>query len=122
VVDSANSHSSPMAGPGTYIYSILTLNRVDLISHICPLQCNPELSALITKTLKIEKSVWLKDLTRLKGLLAYVEDKAFRAKWAAVKQRNKERLAHHVLVTFGLEIDTTAMFDVHIKVCGFSVF
>ncbi|KJA26532.1 glycosyltransferase family 35 protein [Hypholoma sublateritium FD-334 SS-4] len=78
-------------------------------------QCNPELSALITKTLKIEKSVWLKDLTKLEGLLPFAEDKAFRAQWSAIKQRNKERLAHHVQTTLGLIIRTDAMFDVQIK-------
>ena len=79
-------------------------------------QCNPELSALITKTLKLKKAVWLKDLTKLEGLLPFAEDKAFRAEWAAIKQRNKERLAHHVQVTLGLVIRTDAMFDVQIKV------
>jgi len=79
-------------------------------------QCNPELSALIAKTLKLEKSVWLKDLTKLEGLLPFAENKAFRAEWAAIKQRNKERLAHYVQVSLGLIIRTDAMFDVQIKV------
>ncbi|KAF8200227.1 glycogen phosphorylase [Pholiota molesta] len=78
-------------------------------------QCNPELSTLITNTLKLEKPVWLKDLTKLEGLLPFAEDKAFRAKWAAIKQRNKERLAHYVQTTLGLIIRTDAMFDVQIK-------
>ncbi|KAF8963280.1 glycogen phosphorylase [Flammula alnicola] len=78
-------------------------------------QCNPELSALITKTLKLEKSVWLKDLTKLEGLLPFAENKAFRAEWAAIKQRNKERLAHYVQITLGLIIRTDAMYDVQIK-------
>ncbi|KIM37789.1 glycosyltransferase family 35 protein [Hebeloma cylindrosporum] len=78
-------------------------------------QCNPELSALITKTLKLDKAVWLKDLTKLEGLLPFAENKAFRAEWAAIKQRNKERLAHYVQVTLGLIIRTDAMFDVQIK-------
>ncbi|KAJ3933045.1 MAG: glycogen phosphorylase [Lentinula lateritia] len=78
-------------------------------------QCNPELSALITKTLKVDKSVWLKDLDRLKELLPYAEDAAFRKEWAAIKQRNKERLAHHVETTLGLTVNTNAMFDVQIK-------
>jgi glucan phosphorylase len=66
--------------------------------------------------LKLEKHVWLKDLTKLEGLLPFAEDKAFRAKWAAIKQRNKERLAHYVQTTLGLIIRTDAMFDVQIKV------
>lgn len=79
-------------------------------------QCNHELSDLITKTLKIEKKVWLKDLTKLEGLLAFTEDKNFREQWAAIKQRNKERLARHVQTTLGLTVRTDAMFDVQIKV------
>lgn len=78
-------------------------------------QCNPGLSRLITMTLDIEKSVWLKDLTKLEGLLDYVEDEDFREEWAAVKQANKERLAHHMQVTLGLNVNTAAMFDVQIK-------
>lgn len=78
-------------------------------------QCNPELSALISSTLKVDKAVWLKELTLLEKLLPCTEDAAFREKWAAIKQRNKERLAHHVQVTLGLTINTNAMFDVQIK-------
>jgi starch phosphorylase len=84
-------------------------------------QCNPELSALITKTLKLEKSVWLKDLTKLEGLLPFAENKAFRTEWAAIKQRNKERLAHYVQVSLGLVIRTDAMFDVQIKVININL-
>jgi starch phosphorylase len=79
-------------------------------------QCNPELSRLITVTLNIDKSVWLKDLTKLEGLLNFVEDEDFREDWAAVKQANKERLAHHMQVNLGLNVNTKAMFDVQIKV------
>lgn len=78
-------------------------------------QCNPELSRLITITLNIDKSVWLKDLTKLEGLLDFVEDEDFREDWAAVKQANKERLAHHMQVNLGLNVNTKAMFDVQIK-------
>ncbi|KAF8840645.1 glycosyltransferase family 35 protein [Paxillus ammoniavirescens] len=78
-------------------------------------QCNPSLSELITRTLAIPKSVWLKDLTRLEGLLEFVEDELFREEWAAVKQANKERLAYYVQTTLGLRVNTHAMFDVQIK-------
>ncbi|KAF9447389.1 glycosyltransferase family 35 protein [Macrolepiota fuliginosa MF-IS2] len=78
-------------------------------------QCNPQLSDLITKTLKIDKGVWLKDFTKLEGLLQFTEDKEFREKWAAVKQSNKERLAKYVQSTLGFTVRTDAMFDVQIK-------
>jgi len=78
-------------------------------------QCNPELSALISKTLKLDKKVWLKDLTKLEGLLPFAANKDFRSAWAAIKQRNKERLAHYVETTLGFKIRTDAMYDVQIK-------
>jgi starch phosphorylase len=74
------------------------------------------LSLLISETLKLDKHVWLKDLTKLEGLLPFAEDKDFRKKWAAIKEGNKERLARHVQATLGLTINTDAMFDVQIKV------
>jgi hypothetical protein len=63
----------------------------------------------------VPKGVWLKDLTKLTGLLQYTEDATFRKKWAAVKQSNKERLANYVMETLGYKINTAAMFDVQIK-------
>ncbi|KAF9526240.1 glycogen phosphorylase [Crepidotus variabilis] len=78
-------------------------------------QCNPELSNLISKTLSIDKGIWLKDLSKIEGLLKFVDDKKFCAEWAAIKQRNKERLANYVQQTLGLTIRTDAMFDVQIK-------
>ncbi|KAF9039949.1 glycogen phosphorylase [Panaeolus papilionaceus] len=78
-------------------------------------QCNPELSALISETLKLNTTVWLKDLTKLEGLIPFAEDPKFRTKWAGIKQRNKERLAHHVQTTLGFTVRTDAMFDVQIK-------
>lgn len=74
------------------------------------------LSELITETLKIPKSEWLKDLSKLEGLLDHVDDEDFQAAWASVKQANKERLAHYVQTTLGLTVDTKALFDVQIKV------
>ena len=59
------------------------------------------------------------DTTRLllsdAGLLQFAENPAFQKKWAAVKQSNKERLAHYVETTLGLKVNTRAMFDVQIK-------
>ena len=74
------------------------------------------MSALISKALKLDKKVWLKDLTKLEGLLPFASNKDFRTAWAAIKQRNKERLAHYVETTLGLKIRTDAMYDVQIKV------
>ena len=66
--------------------------------------------------MKLDKSVWLKNLTQLEDLLPLAEDKKFRKEWATVKQRNKERLARYVQLILGFTIRTDAMFDVQIKV------
>ena len=79
-------------------------------------QCNPQLSKLITETLKIPKEEWLRDLYKLTGLLEFLDDKKFQQQWFAVKQANKERLAHYVNVNFGVKVNTSALFDVQIKV------
>ncbi|GBE87017.1 Glycogen phosphorylase [Sparassis crispa] len=78
-------------------------------------QCNPSLSNLISETLKLPKAVFLKDLYKLDGLLEHIDDPTFQKKWAAIKQSNKERLAHHIETTLGFRINTHAMFDVQIK-------
>lgn len=48
------------------------------------------------------KEEWLKDLFKIQGLLSHVDDPTFQKKWAAVKQSNKERLAHYVETTLGV--------------------
>ncbi|KAB5590162.1 Starch phosphorylase [Ceratobasidium theobromae] len=78
-------------------------------------QCNPALSNLITETLGGDKSAWLKDLYKLKGLLKHADNPEFQSKWMAAKQKNKERLAHYARETLGVEVDTKSLFDVQIK-------
>lgn len=79
------------------------------------MQCNPDLSDLITEALKIPKNKWLRDLTLLRGLLKYADNKEFQAKWIAVKRANKERLAAHIRSTMGIELNAEHMFDVQVK-------
>jgi glycogen phosphorylase len=78
-------------------------------------QCNPSLSALITDTLKLDRTVWLRDLYKLEGLLAHADDPQFQERWAAVKHQNKERLALYVERQLGIKVDANALFDVQIK-------
>ena len=85
-------------------------------------QCNPGLSNLIQETLSIPKADFLKDLSKLSALTKYVDNPVFQKKWAAVKQSNKERLAHYVENALGLKINTHAMFDVQVKVRFFEFF
>ena len=57
----------------------------------------------------------MKDLTKLEGLLAHVDDPKFQDRWAVVKHQNKERLALFVERQLGVKVDADAMFDVQIK-------
>lgn len=78
-------------------------------------QCNPGLSALITETLGGDKTKWLKDLSKLEGLLAHIDEKPFQEKWAAVKLENKKRLAAFIEQTMGTKLNPNSLFDVQVK-------
>ncbi|KAL0952254.1 hypothetical protein HGRIS_006544 [Hohenbuehelia grisea] len=97
-------------------YGVSKFANVTNGSRSCHIPQNAgSINTLISKTPGIDKTVWLKNLTKLEGLLAYTEDKKLRDEWAAIKQRNKDRLAHHVQTTLGLTVNTHTMFDVQIK-------
>jgi starch phosphorylase len=74
--------------------------------------CNPELSALITKTIG---PGWTTDLSQLSKLKKHAEDAKFRKKWAAIKLNNKKRLAAYTEAELGLKLDPEALFDVQVK-------
>ena len=74
--------------------------------------CNPGLAGLITETVG---EGWQTDLMRLGTLADRADDPAFRARWSAVKQDNKRRLAALVKRHCGVEFDTDAMFDIQVK-------
>jgi starch phosphorylase len=73
---------------------------------------NPELSDLIDNAIGDE---WRTDLSQLRNLVEYAEDKDFRAKWRSVKFNNKQRLAEMVQHDCGIAFDTSALFDVQVK-------
>jgi starch phosphorylase len=73
---------------------------------------NPLLSSLIDNSIGAE---WRTDLSRLKALRAFADDKGFRAEWHKVKQSNKQRLAEMVARDCGVEFDPAALFDVQVK-------
>ena len=59
-------------------------------------QCNEPLRKLITEQLGTPE--WEKDLDKLRGLLAFADDKEFQGKWAEAKYQNKLRLAKYIKV------------------------
>ncbi|MGD8788991.1 MAG: glycogen/starch/alpha-glucan phosphorylase, partial [Burkholderiales bacterium] len=74
--------------------------------------CNPDLASLITETIG---DGWQVDLQRLQALAPHADDAAFRARWAAVKQANKQRLRALVEQECGVVFDADALFDVQVK-------
>src|SRR5271154_6648601 len=73
---------------------------------------NPGLRNLLDETIG---DGWLTDLERLRGLEAYVDDRAFRESWRDVKRANKARLAEYLHAVAGIELDPTWLFDVQVK-------
>ena len=73
---------------------------------------NPLLSGLIDRSIG---EGWRTDLSRLKALQAFADDKTFRNEWYEVKQVNKRRLAEMVVRDCGVEFDVSALFDVQVK-------
>ena len=76
------------------------------------MQANPELTGLLRETIG---DAFLDDASRLKDLIPYADDAAFRAKFRAVKQSNKARLAQLIQDRVGVQVNPEAMFDVQVK-------
>ncbi len=75
-------------------------------------QANPGLSALVSEALG---DGWVTDLERLGELAPLAGDAAFRARFRAVKQANKSRLATLIAEHTGLRVREDALFDVQVK-------
>ena len=74
--------------------------------------CNPELATLITETIG---EGWLTDLTLLKKLEAFIDDKAFCERWFAVQQTAKQKLVDYNKQELGVDLNVNALFDVQVK-------
>lgn len=76
--------------------------------------CNPDLAALITKTIGDK---WVTDLSELEKLKPYAEKPAFRKKWYELKQASKQRLIDYKRDELGndLGINVDSLFDVQVK-------
>jgi starch phosphorylase len=76
-------------------------------------QANPKLSALIAS--KLGGHEFLKDLTLLHKLEAFVDDKEFRKEFRDIKYANKVRLAQHIKEHQKVTVNPAALFDVQVK-------
>ncbi len=73
---------------------------------------NPGLRALLDEVLG---EAWVTDLSRLKRLEEYLNDKAFRQTWRDIKLENKQRLAALIERETGVRVNSGALFDVQVK-------
>ncbi len=74
--------------------------------------CNPELSGFITDKIG---SGWVTDLSKLKKLEAFADDKVTLQKFDEIKKLKKQQLAEFVLAKEGVQLNTNAIFDIQIK-------
>lgn len=74
---------------------------------------NPQLSALITKTLGSDD--WLTSLDELAHLRDYANDKEFQKAFMAVKRQRKVLLAEYIEKSCGIKVSPDALFDVQVK-------
>ncbi len=75
-------------------------------------QCNPDLTALLTKAIG---TGFQRDLDKLKLITPLAEDKAFRKAFREVKLANKVRLANRIEDVTGVKLNPNSLFDVQIK-------
>jgi starch phosphorylase len=74
--------------------------------------CNPELAELITETIG---DGWLTDLTQLKKLEQFADDKAFHKRWQDVRLNAKKRLVDYKKAEHDIDVNLDALFDVQVK-------
>ncbi|WP_353893931.1 glycogen/starch/alpha-glucan phosphorylase [Proteinivorax hydrogeniformans] len=77
------------------------------------LQSNPELAGYITKLLGSDK--WITDLTELKKLEKFADDKEALEDFVNIKQTKKDQLADYIEEHEGIKIDRNSIFDIQIK-------
>ncbi|MFZ2161183.1 MAG: glycogen/starch/alpha-glucan phosphorylase [Sideroxyarcus sp.] len=76
------------------------------------LSSNPLLSKLVDQY--IGKG-WRTELSGLRALQAFADERKFRDEWYTVKQANKQLLAQMVADDCGVDFDPSALFDVQVK-------
>ncbi len=58
---------------------------------------------------------WITDLSKVKGLKVYADDKKAQSEFMNIKFKNKERLAKYILEHNGIEVNPRSIFDVQVK-------
>ncbi|MGL5989577.1 glycogen/starch/alpha-glucan phosphorylase [Cetobacterium sp.] len=76
------------------------------------LQCNPELSGLITELIG-EK--WITNFSEMKNLEKYVADKTVINRFLTIKDTKKKQLADYIENKTGVKINPHSIFDIQIK-------
>ena len=74
---------------------------------------NPELSQLITRLLGSEE--WITDLSQLKKLEKFADDKKVLKEFMHIKSIKKKQLASYIKEVEGVEINPYSLFDIQIK-------
>ena len=76
------------------------------------LHANPLLADWVTDHIGDE---WITDLSRMRELRVYADDKRSRKEFLNIKYKNKVRLAEYILEHNGIEVDPRSIFDVQVK-------
>jgi starch phosphorylase len=73
---------------------------------------NPRLTELINDTIG---DAWTSDLSRLQELEEWAVKSEFQQAWRQVKLHNKQRLAHTIHKTSGIEVEASSLLDCQVK-------
>ncbi|VBB05039.1 phosphorylase pyridoxal-phosphate attachment site [Lucifera butyrica] len=76
------------------------------------LLANPDLARLVTSTIG---HTWVHCPSELENLHKFAEDPSFQEQFAAIKQKNKEKLAKWLQDNYVVKIDPHSIFDIQIK-------
>ena len=66
-------------------------------------------------TKKIGTDEWVTDLSKIKALAGYADDKKSQKEFQEIKYKNKVRLARYIKEHNGIDVDPNSIFDVQVK-------
>ena len=76
------------------------------------LKSNPLLSDFLNEKIGDE---WIKDLSKIKKIMDFIDDKEFLKEWQEIKYENKKRLAELIKNEVNIDINLDSIFDVQVK-------